>query len=315
MSCKGLTVAIRNETINAADRSGVDLNLGGAAMTRQALIVEDEPDTGNLLAEHMRRWGFDPTVMTQGRPAIPWSQQNQPDVILLDLLLPDIEGFEICEVLKLDRETNLIPIIMITALSAPEDKIRGLKVGANRYLTKPFSSEDLHQAIDDVLQWKREIASRGADGEVRFQLQSDTEYLEELNSLLSALFLHSGLSETQARQFITAIREMGANAIEWGHQRQVNRIVTVDYHIDPEKITVTVRDTGSGFDRANLPHAAQPEDPVAHMMVREALGLRDGGFGILMSRGLVDEMEYNEAGNEVRLVKYFAPRNGNGAKH
>lgn len=285
-------------------------------MNRRALIVEDEPDTGQLLAEHLRRWGFEPIVMLQGRPAIPWSQQHQPDVILLDLLLPDMEGFEICEVLKLDRETNLIPIIMITALSSPEDRVRGLKVGANRYLNKPFSSDELHRAIDDVLAWRRDILSRGTDGEVRFQLQSDTAYLDELNSLLSALFVHSGLSETQARQFLTAIREMGANAIEWGHQRKVDCIVTVDYHIDREKIAVTIRDTGPGFDPTNLPHAARSDDPVAHLMVREALGLREGGFGILMSRGLVDELEYNEAGNEVRLVKYFAPRcNGQGGKH
>ena len=62
------------------------------------------------------------------------------------------------------------------------------------------------------------------------------------------------------------------------------------------------------FNPENLPHAANPDDPVGHMMVREALGLREGGFGILMSRGLVDELEYNEAGNEVRLVKYFPPQ-------
>jgi anti-sigma regulatory factor (Ser/Thr protein kinase) len=92
------------------------------------------------------------------------------------------------------------------------------------------------------------------------------------------------------------------------------------YHIDPEKIAITIRDTGPGFDPANLPHAAHPDDPVGHMMVRETLGLREGGFGILMSQGLVDEMSYNETGNEVRLVKYFPvkahlrPTPANGAK-
>jgi anti-sigma regulatory factor (Ser/Thr protein kinase) len=106
----------------------------------------------------------------------------------------------------------------------------------------------------------------------------------------------------------TAVRELGTNAIEWGHQKQVDRIVTVDYQIDPAKITLHIKDTGPGFDPANLPHAASPDDPIGHMMVRETLGLREGGFGILISRGLVDEMEYNETGNEVRLVKFFPPR-------
>ncbi len=93
--------------------------------------------------------------------------------------------------------------------------------------------------------------------------------------------------------------------IEWGHKKQANRIVTVDYRIDQDKIAISIKDTGTGFDPENLPHAAHPDDPIAHMMVREALGLREGGFGILMSRGLVDKLEYNEAGNEVKLVKYF----------
>ena len=98
---------------------------------------------------------------------------------------------------------------------------------------------------------------------------------------------------------------MGTNAIEWGHKNQVDRIVTVVYRIDPQKITITIRDTGPGFNPSNLPHAANLEDPVGHMMVRETLGLREGGFGILMSQGLVDELSYNETGNEVRLVKHF----------
>jgi two-component system OmpR family response regulator len=279
-------------------------------MNRHALVVEDEAATGLLLAEHLRNWGYEPTVMMQGKPAIPWVRKHQPDVILLDLMLPDIDGFEICEVLKLERETNLIPIIMITALSGEEDRIHGLKVGANQYLTKPFMPEDLQRAIETASRWRDELAKSGSHGEIHFQLQSDTQYLEELNSLLSSLLCYSGLSSTRANQLITAVREMVANAIEWGHRKQINRIISVDYHFDDEKVTISVRDTGPGFDPGNVPHAAEEADPIAHMMVREALGLREGGFGIMMSRGLVDKMYFNEAGNEVRLVKYLDEKSG-----
>jgi two-component system OmpR family response regulator len=123
--------------------------------------------------------------------------------------------------------------------------------------------------------------------------------------LLGSLFLFSGLTETQAKQLTMAVAEMGTNAIEWGHHKQRDLIVTVLYRIDPDKITITIRDMGPGFDPSNLPHAAAPDDPVRHTMVRETLGLREGGFGIMMSQGLVDDMKYNEAGNEVQLVKYF----------
>jgi DNA-binding response OmpR family regulator len=277
-------------------------------MVRKALVVEDELDTSQILAEHLRRWGFEPTVLNEGKPAVPWVREHQPDVILLDLLLPGMDGFTICENLKLERDTNRIPVVMITALQGHEDKVRGLTVGANRYLMKPFTATELSRAIQDAFAWRDELEKHGTEGEVHFHLQSDTQYLDELNGLLSSLFLFSGLTQSQVKQLTTAVRELGTNAIEWGHQKQVDRIVDVTYRIDPEKITIVIRDNGPGFDPNHVPHAASPDDPVAHMMVRETLGIREGGFGILMSRGLVDELKYNEKGNEVRLVKNFPPR-------
>lgn len=277
-------------------------------MNRKALIVDDEEELGQILAEHLKQWGFEPTHHLEGKNVVEWVRKNQPSVVLLDLMLPDIDGYTICEILKLDRETNLIPIIMITALSEREDKVRGLQVGANSYVTKPFTAETLNQAIQNAFNWQEDLRRTGTEGEIRFQLQSDTHYLEELNHLLGSLFLFSGLTQQQVKQLTTAVRELGTNAIEWGHRKQLDRILTVDYRIDPGKITITIKDTGPGFDPRNLPHAANLEDPVGHMMVRETLGIREGGFGILMSRGLVDEMAYNDKGNEVRLIKYFSPR-------
>jgi two-component system, OmpR family, response regulator len=277
-------------------------------MVRKALIVDDEQDLADLLAAHLRHWGYEPTIQTEGKAAVEWVRLNKPSLILLDLMLPDVDGYSICEALKLDRDTNLIPVVMITALSDKEDRMHGLQVGANQYLTKPFSADDLGKAIEAAFRWQEDLQRHGTEGEIRFHLQSDSAYLEELNQLLGSLFLFSGLTQNQVKQLTTAVRELGTNSIEWGHQKELDRIVTVDYRIDPQKITIIIKDTGPGFDPHNLPHAANPEDPIGHLMVRETLGLREGGFGILMSRGLVDELSYNELGNEVRLVKYFPPR-------
>lgn len=277
-------------------------------MVRRALIIEDEMELGQLLGEHLRAWGYEPHILNEGKNAINWIRQNQPDVVLLDLLLPDTDGYSICEVLKLDRETNLIPVVMITALSGKEDRARGLEVGANHYLCKPFSSAELKRAIQSAQAKVEDLKRNGTVGEIHFRLRSDTHHLDELNQMLGSLFLFSGLTQQQVKQLTTAIRELGCNAIEWGHKKQVDRIVQLDYRIDPEKVTIVIRDTGPGFNPTNLPHAAGAEDPIAHMEVRESLGLREGGFGILMSRGLVDELAYNKTGNEVTLVKYFPPR-------
>jgi two-component system OmpR family response regulator len=279
-------------------------------MAPKALVVEDEPETGQLLAEILRRRGYDPTVMAEGKPAVPWTQEHRPELILLDLMLPDVDGYDICETLKLERDTNLIPVIMVTARDTPKDKVHGLQVGANHYLTKPFTVEQLNQAIDRALAWRHDLEHTGTEGEIHFQLQSDTQYLDELNHLLGSLFLFSGVAEDQVRQLITAVREMGTNAIEWGHKKNIDLIVTVTYRIDPEKVTIVIKDTGPGFDRGKLLHAAKAEDPVSHLMVRETLGIREGGFGILMAEGLVDDLQYNEAGNEVRLIKYYSAKAG-----
>jgi DNA-binding response OmpR family regulator len=275
-------------------------------MSRPALIVEDDPDTGAFLAAVLHERGFTATQFQAGKPALPWVRQHCPAVILLDLLLPDMDGLDVCRELKLDRATNLIPVVMVTALARHEDRIRGLEVGANDYLTKPFTDTQLEAALVRVLAWRQELEQHGTAGEIHFRLRSHAQYLEELNGLLASLLLHTSLTERQARHLMIAVRELGANAIEWGHHNETGRIVTVTYRIDESKVNISIHDTGPGFDRNNLPHAARRNDPLTHMEVREALGMRDGGLGILMAEGLVDELRYNDTGNEVCLVKHFS---------
>jgi DNA-binding response OmpR family regulator len=275
-------------------------------MPRKALIVEDEPELAELFADILRLRGLESDVLHQGTPALQHIREHQPELVMLDLMLPDRDGYSVCEQIKLDRRTNLTPIIMVTARAQHQDRVKGLSVGANEYVTKPFTVEQLNEAIDRALRWRAELLQCGASNEIRFELKSDARFLEELNSMLSSLFLYSGLPSESARQLTTAIREMGMNAIEWGHRKHSDLLVNVTYRIEADKVVIQIKDTGPGFDPANVPHAADVEDPTRHMDVRDSLGLRAGGFGILMAKGLVDELTYNQTGNEVRLVKYFA---------
>ena len=274
----------------------------------KALVVEDEHDLGELLTQYLTRRGFDTTLVTEGTAAIRIARELQPDLILLDIQLPDIDGFTVCETLKLERETNLIPIVMQTIMHLPEHQVRGWQVGANRYITKPYTLDQLNDAITEAIAWREEMQRKGAEGEIHFQFQSDVKYLEELNQLVSLLLLQTPFTPQQIQQLTTALREIATNAIEWGHRNQIDRVVTMTYRIDREKLTIIVRDSGPGFNPDQLPHAATPDDPTKHLMVREALGIREGGFGSMIARGLVDELSYNEKGNEARLVKYFQPR-------
>lgn len=270
----------------------------------RALVVDDDPEIALLLADILRLRRFESTILHTGSPVVEWVRENQPQVVLLDLMLPDADGYDLCEQLKLDRRTNLVPVVMVTARGTKQDLVRGLQVGANEYLVKPFTIAQLHETVGRALAWRREVERSGAQGVIEFRLKSETRHLEQLNQMLSSLLLHSGMDEREAGQLTTAVRELSVNAIEWGHRKRIDLPVTVTYQIDAEKVVVVIRDMGPGFNPCNLPHAACDEDPVRHVELREALGLRPGGFGIMICRGLVDELKYNETGNEVRLVKH-----------
>jgi anti-sigma regulatory factor (Ser/Thr protein kinase) len=105
-----------------------------------------------------------------------------------------------------------------------------------------------------------------------------------------------------------AFRELLLNAVEWGGKLDPNRKVRIAYLRAKRMLMYRIADPGSGFDIANLPHAAigrTADGPIAHMEVREEKGIRPGGFGLLMVRNSVDELLYNEKHNEVVFVKYL----------
>jgi two-component system OmpR family response regulator len=274
-------------------------------MPRTVLIVDDERDTNDILARMVMARGFEPIQLFEGGQVLEAVREHSPDLVLLDLMMPGMDGFAICEQLKRNRETNLIPIIMVTALNDPTDRIKGVRVGANGYLAKPFTADHLFDAIDKAMAWRQEHTTRGTAGEINFDIRSEVTYLQQTNDLLSDLYAHTPLTERQVKDLKQAVMEMGGNAIEWGHRKNADLPLRITYRIDPDAVILIIRDQGPGFNPTKIPHAAQEEDPIGHLDVRNELGIREGGFGIMLARGLVDEFRYNDKGNEVTLVKRF----------
>lgn len=274
-------------------------------MPRYVLIVDDEHDTNDILASLVRARGFEPIQLFRGADVEPAVAQYHPELVLLDLMLPDIHGFDICKKLKRERETNLIPVLMVTALNDVDHQLKGIRVGANGYIPKPFTPAQIFQAIDDALTWRDEHVRRGTTGEIQFDIRSEVSHLHDINDMLADLYAHTPLNERQVKDLRQAVMEMGGNAIEWGHRKRAELPLRITYRIDPQKVTLVIRDQGPGFDPRDLPHAASEENPIGHLEVRNDLGLREGGFGIMLARGLVDEFRYNEQGNEVTLIKRF----------
>jgi DNA-binding response OmpR family regulator len=271
-----------------------------------ALIVEDHPDQAGLVARILRTRDFEPIIAEDGSSGLRMAREYLPDVLLLDLMLPDINGFDVCRQLRMERSTMLIPVVMLTALSDMQHRVHGFRVGANAYVSKPYGVDELFGAISAARKWRASIGQRLLQGEVSVELNSEIALLKDLNSFLMHVCQTTPLTSEQVMQLRQAVMEMAHNAIEWGNQHQSERPVKITYRIHKDHLEIVVRDQGSGFDRGVLPHAAIPDDPFTHLDVREKLGLRAGGFGLLICQGMVDEMRYNDLGNEVTLIKRFA---------
>ncbi len=231
----------------------------------------------------------------------------RPDVVLLDLVLPDSDGFELCRRLRSEERTLVTPIVLMTDLESSTERRRGFRVGANAYLAKPFTPAELRAAIEAALAWRAGLEQAQIQGEIQVELNSEAEFLCDVNEFLTELCRRTPLTNEQLMHLRQAFMEMGLNAIEWGNRHRADQLVTITYRVFSDRVEIVVRDQGPGFDPADVPHAASPDDPIAHLDIRENLGLREGGFGLMIARGMLDELRYNDRGNEVTLIKRFPP--------
>ena len=115
------------------------------------LVVDDVELNVELLERKLENQGFDAARAVSGAGALNASQKRLPDLILLDVMMPGIDGFEVCRRLRADPRTAEIPIILLTALSDPEDRLRGLQAGADEFLTKPVADDVLFARIRSLL--------------------------------------------------------------------------------------------------------------------------------------------------------------------
>jgi two-component system phosphate regulon response regulator PhoB len=129
--------------------------------TGTILVVDDEEDIQELLALNLTREGYDVITSETGEGAITLAQDRQPSLVILDLMLPGIGGLDVCKVLKNNDRTRRIPVVMLTAKSEESDIVAGLELGADDYITKPFSSKVLVARVRRALQKRVDSDSNG----------------------------------------------------------------------------------------------------------------------------------------------------------
>ena len=120
-------------------------------MTHRILVVDDEPDITALVAYHLARAGYRVSTATNGQDALKSARDERPDVVVLDLMLPGVSGYEVLRELRKQKDTADIGVILLTARREEADRIKGLSLGADDYLTKPFSPQELTLRVAAVL--------------------------------------------------------------------------------------------------------------------------------------------------------------------
>jgi two-component system phosphate regulon response regulator PhoB len=218
------------------------------------LIVEDEADIAELIALHLEREGHAAVSVSNGLQALPAAIQHLPDLIVLDLMLPGIDGVQIFKRLRADTRTAGIPVVILTAKSQMTDRIAGLELGADDYLTKPFSPRELVLRISAILRRVKKVTHVSEFRRGRFMLDRKNMKLfldgAPLDLTTTEFKLLTTLMENDTAVHTRAdlLREV------WGYNSDV-ATRTLDTHIKRlrEKLgpagshIVTIRGTGFQF--------------------------------------------------------------------
>jgi len=210
---------------------------------------------------------------------------------------------------KLRRIRPHTRLIILAKESTPADVITSMREHAFSYFSKPFSQDALavmiHQAIEEPC-WDDGIDVISATSEwIRVYARCDLKTADRVVQFFDEI---AELPKPERDAVGVAFREMLTNAIEHGGRLDPNQQVEISYLRVRHMVTCRISDPGEGFTLDEVPHAAianPADDPLRHVEYRDAHGMRPGGFGVLLTQRLIDELVYNEQGNEVTLIKYL----------
>jgi anti-sigma regulatory factor (Ser/Thr protein kinase) len=204
-----------------------------------------------------------------------------------------------------------VRLIIITRKSTPADVIAAMRERAFSYFSEPYSMATFEQMLH--------LATTGPVWDEGIEILSVTPELMQLvarcdrktaDRLIQFIHEVADLPQKEKEAVALAFREMLMNAIEHGANFDATQHVSISYVRARHMVLCRVKDPGEGFSLQEVQHAAimnPPSDPLHHRAIREEQGLRPGGFGILLTKHIIDELIYGETGNEVVLIKYLKP--------
>jgi CheY-like chemotaxis protein len=284
-------------------------------LAEKILVADDDRTTRFAISSMLKKAGYAVTAVRNGAEALRNIQRTSFALAFLDIWMPELTGLE---VLARVRAGESHPkIIIMTSDGTPETVLRAIREQAFEYLSKPFPPKEVVEVARRALKQDAsppiEVISARPHW-VELLIPCTREAAERIQSFL--MQLEADLPDDLRNTIGLAFRELVLNAVEWGGKLDPNRKVRIAHVRSSRMLLYRVADPGPGFSFHGLAHAAigQPaEEPIAHLAVRDQLGIRPGGFGIAMTRAMADELLYNEAQNEVIFIKYLtasAPASG-----
>jgi CheY-like chemotaxis protein len=275
---------------------------------KRVLVVDDDRTLRHALVTLLETAGFSAADAADGASALNQIRGKSFDLVILDLGLPRVSGLDVLkEIQKLDTPPK---VIVVTADDTPASVVEAIRDNAYQYIVKPAPPRTIVELADRVFAAPSGRPIKVVSGRAEWLellVPCDLETAERIQGFIEKLDadLPSDVRDSVGQAF----RELLMNAVEWGGQFDPNRSVRIACLRTKHMVLYRIADPGPGFSPEKLAHAAisnSSDEPFGHMRVREEQGLRPGGFGLLLTRNLVDELIYNEAHNEVVFVKYLA---------
>ena len=282
-------------------------NSAAPVQQKRALVVESGRDIDELLTSVLDDDGWSLRRADDNQHALALATTEPFDLIVTGRKMLGPDDVEILRRIRSARAH--LRLIILTDRFTPGDVIAAVREGAFSYFSAPFDAAELAEMVRAAMAapcWDDGIEVLSATPAwVRVAARCDLSTADRLVQFLRGV-RDPGIPEG----IISAFREVLLNAIEYGGHFDPSQHVEISFIRARRAVACRVKDPGQGFSLEELRHAAvnnPADDLLSHVAVREAEGLRPGGFGLLLAKKLVDELIYSEQGNEVLLVKYIDP--------
>jgi CheY-like chemotaxis protein len=216
-----------------------------------ALIVEDEPEANKLLARLLQLRGYQTESAYDGAEALAKMQAGAPDVVFLDLMLPDMNGYDVCRSLKSCDAISRVPVVIVTARLTADNRIESFHVGADDYIPKPYTPDQIFEALEQSHAWKDQLAVAQVTGQVVLDLRDDGGTLRHLAHLRRLMQVRSGLGPEAVDRLSTGIAQIWSSAERWSRRHQVNQVASLCYTLTHDSLTLIVHDEAGWLDASD----------------------------------------------------------------